>query len=461
MKIFNTEVIKKNNQRVHLAGWVNARRNHGGVIFINLRDRSGLVQLVCNSERKGVYAAASLLHPEWVIEVKGRVQERPERMKNPKLKTGSFEVEVEELKVLSTAKTPPFEIATNTKKIDEEIRMKYRYLDLRSERMRKILELRHNALGFIRRYLSKNGFWEIETPILTKSTPEGARDYLVPSRQQPGKFYALPQSPQQFKQILMVAGVEKYFQIARCFRDEDLRGDRQPEFTQLDIEMSFATQEDILDLIEDLMVTLVQKIAPNKKVTFVPFPRLRYKEVIKKYQTDRPDLRSDKKNPDELAFAFIVDWPMFEYNGKDKRWDPCHHIFTASKDEDLHLLEKKPALVRSWQHDLVLNGFEIGGGSLRITDPKVQEKVLELVGISKEQIKLRFGHLIQSFKYGVPPHGGIACGLDRLIMILSNETSIREVIPFPKTGDGRDLMMEAPSEVEQEQLAELHLKVTK
>jgi len=382
-------------------------------------------------------------------------------MENPKLETGQIEIEVEKLDLLAKSRTLPFEITKDTKTVDEEIRMKYRYLDLRSERMKKILELRHKVVKFIRDYLDEKGFLEIETPILTKSTPEGARDYLVPSRQQPGKFYALPQSPQQFKQLLMVAGVEKYFQIARCFRDEDPRGDRQPEHTQLDLEMSFVNQDEILDLIEDLYIKLVKTITPNKKITQIPFPRLSYKEVMEKYKTDRPDLRKNKKDPNELAFTWILDWPMFEYNEEEKRWDPHHHIFTAPKEEDIPLLDKDPSKVHSWQHDLVLNGNEIGGGSIRIRDPEVQKKVFRLVGISEEDIEERFGHLLRAFEYGVPPHGGIAPGIDRLVMILANELNIREVIVFPKTGDGRDLMMEAPDEVEEKQLKELRLEVKK
>jgi len=459
MKISNIETAELIGQKVRLAGWVNSRRDHGKIIFIDLRDRSGLVQLVFNPENKRVYQTAEQLRPEWVIEVEGKVKKRPRGMENPKLQTGKIEIEVERLLLLSEAKTLPFEVDKDTKGIDEELRMKYRFLDLRSERMRENIKLRHQVIKFIRDYLSDRGFWEVETPILTKSTPEGARDYLVPCRQHPGKFYALPQSPQQYKQILMVSGIEKYFQIARCFRDEDPRGDRQPEFTQLDLEMSFVTQSDILDLIEDLFIRLVSTVAPNKKITQKPFPRLKYQDVIKKYKTDRPDLRKNKRDPNELAFAFIIDWPMFVYNGKEQRWDACHHIFTAPKEEDVKWLDKDPSKVRSWQHDLVLNGNEIGGGSIRIVDPKIQEKVLRLVGISEKEIKNRFGHLLRAFTYGVPPHGGIAPGIDRLVMILAGEPNIREVIAFPKTGDGRDLMMEAPTEVEENQLKELRLRI--
>ncbi|MBM2820596.1 MAG: aspS [Candidatus Berkelbacteria bacterium] len=359
--------------------------------------------------------------------------------------------------ILAQAKTLPFEISQDTKGINEETRMRYRYLDLRSERMLSHLVIRHKVIKFIRDYLDKEGFLEIETPYITKATPEGARDYLIPARLHPGMFYALPQSPQQFKQLLMVAGIEKYFQIARCFRDEDPRGDRQPEFTQLDLEMSFVAQNDILELYETLLIKMHRELFPEKKITKVPFPRIPYAEAIEKYKTDKPDLRKDKSDSDELAFTWIIDWPMFSYDKKEKRWDPHHHIFTRPLDEDVLLLDKDPSQVRSWQHDLVLNGFEIAGGSLRTTDPVVQEKVLELVGISKIVARERFGHMLEAFEYGVPPHGGIAHGLDRFCMILTNEDSIREVIAFPKTGDGRDLMMDAPSTIDDSQLKELNI----
>ncbi|MCX6806912.1 MAG: aspartate--tRNA ligase [Candidatus Berkelbacteria bacterium] len=458
MKTINIETAKKTGQKVELAGWVHSRRDHGKIIFIDLRDRSGLVQVVFSPDKENVYKEAETLRPEWVILIQGKVKERPRGMQNPKITTGKIEIEAEKLEILSQAKTLPFEVDKDTKIVDEETRMKYRYLDIRSERMKNNLDLRHKVISFIRNYLDKEGFWEVETPILTKSTPEGARDYLVPSRLHAGKFYALPQSPQQYKQLLMVAGIEKYYQIARCFRDEDQRGDRQPEFTQLDLEMSFVTQEDILSLVEDLFVKLIKTITPEKKITKIPFPRLSHSDVMKKYKTDRPDLRKNKKDPNELAFAFIIDWPIFEYNKDEKRWDPCHHIFTSPKKEDLPLLDKDPAKVRSWQHDIILNGNEVGGGSIRITDPAIQEKVLKLVGITKDQIQARFGHMLKSFEYGVPPHGGIAPGLDRLVMILANEPNIREVMAFPKTGDGRDFMMDAPTKVDTNQLKDLHIK---
>jgi len=464
-RVLAIKTIKKAGEEVKLAGWVHTRRDHAKIIFVDLRDKSGLIQLVFSPEKKYVYELADSLRSEWVIEVMGKVNKRPSKMVNEKIPTGEIEIEVEELKVLNQSKTPPFEInAVDDKKIREEIRLKYRYLDLRRQPIKKNLLLRHKIIKLVRNYLDKRGFIEIETPILTKSTPEGARDFLVPSRFHPGEFYALPQAPQQLKQLLMVAGLEKYFQIARCFRDEDLRGDRQPEFTQLDVEMSFVRQKDILKLIEKLYIRIVKELVEldnslSKKLTFNPFLKLDHKEAIKKYGTDKPDLRKNKKDPNELAFVWIINWPLFEWNEEGKRYDPCHHIFTAPKEKDLSLLDNEPLKVHSWQHDLVLNGQEIGGGSLRIYQKEIQEKIFKLVGLTKEEVKEKFGHLLQAFEYGAPPHGGIALGIDRLLMILFNEESIREVIAFPKTGDGRDLTMGAPSPISPEQLKDLNIKV--
>jgi len=318
----------------------------------------------------------------------------------------------------------------------------------------------------MRNFLTNKGFVEIETPILTKSTPEGARDYVVPSRLYHGKFYALPQSPQQYKQLLMVAGFERYFQIARCFRDEDTRGDRQPEFTQLDLEMSFPTEEEVLNLIEDLYTKIVETLFPEKTITFKPFVRLNYQEVIEKYHNDKPDLRKDKNNPNELAFAFVVNFPMFEWKETEKRWDAVHHPFTKaqnpqnlSEEEFIKYLENNPDKVLAHQYDLVCNGYELGGGSIREHNPRILQKVFEIMGNKPEEIREKFGHILEAFEYGVPPHGGIATGIDRLMMILMNEPSIRETIAFPKTGDGRDLMMNAPSEIDKTQLKELGIEI--
>lgn len=460
-RILAIDTIKYLGKQVRLCGWVNSRRDHGKVIFIDLRDRSGFLQVVFTSQDKKLYQIAQKLRPEWVIEVIGEIKKRPKGMENPKIETGKVEILVKKLEVLNESNTPPFDISADSREVNEEIRLKYRYLDLRTERMRKNLILRHKIVKYIRDFMDEKGFIEIETPILTKSTPEGARDFVVPSRFHPGKFYALPQSPQQYKQLLMVGGIERYFQIVRCLRDEDPRADRQVEFTQLDIEMSFIQQEEILKLIEELYTNIVQILIPQKKITQIPFPRLSYKEAMEKYGTDRPDLRKNKKDINELAFAFIVDFPLFGWSEKDKRLDPMHHIFTAPKEEDIELLDKTPLKARSWQHDLVLNGNEIGGGSIRINNRKLQEKIFELVGIKKKKAQEKFGHLLEAFKYGAPPEGGIALGIDRLVMLLADEQNIREVIAFPKTGDARSPMMNTPSEISQEQLKELHLKIEK
>jgi len=400
-----------------------------------------------------------------VIEVIGQINKRPNGMINDKISTGQVEIEVKELKVLNKAKTTPFEIA-EYKEVGEEVRLKYRYLDLRRHKMKNNLVLRHKVIKLIRDFMDKKGFIEVETPILTKSTPEGARDFLVPTHFHQGEFYALPQAPQQLKQLLMVAGLEKYFQIARCFRDEDLRGNRQPEFTQLDVEMSFVNQKKVINLIEKLIIKTIQELVVfdeklSKKLTFKPFLKLDYQEAMEKYGTDSPDLREDKKDPDELAFVWVVNFPLFEWNDEEKRHDPCHHIFTAPKKKHIPLLNTEPLEVLSQQYDLVLNGVEVAGGSIRIHQKDIQEKIFKLVGLTKEEIEEKFGHLLEAFEYGAPPHGGIALGLDRLLAMFLNEENIREVIAFPKTGDGRDLMMGAPSKVDSGQLNELGIKIVK
>lgn len=459
------EIVNLENQKVFLKGWVWARRDHGKIIFIDLKDKTGIVQLVFEPKKESVYNLADKLRINWVIEVLGEVKKRPAKMINKDLFTGEFEVVVEDLKILNESKVLPFEINSLGYEINEETRLKYRYLDLKRERLVKNLKNRAKLFKYFRDFLTLNGFVEIDTPILTKSTPEGARDYLVPSRIRPGKFYALPQSPQQYKQLLMVAGLERYFQIARCFRDEDSRGDRQPEFTQIDIELSFIEkEEDILTLIEKMMIELVNNFYPDKKIVEIPFPRLSYKEVMEKYKSDRPDLRKEK-NKDELYFLFVVDFPAFEWKEKEKRWDTVHHPFTRLKVKDVFELEEKfknnPADILAYQYDLVLNGYEIGGGSIRINQPEMLLTVFKLLGHKKEEIELKFGHLLEAFSYGAPPHGGIALGFDRLLAILENEPNIREVIPFPKSGDGYDFLMNAPSEVDKEQLEELKIFIKK
>jgi aspartyl-tRNA synthetase len=401
------------------------------------------------------------LRPEFVVSIKGLVKKRAEKQINKELPLGSLEIEAKSLAILNEAKTPPFEIDNEERRANEELRLKYRYLDLRHERMKNNLILRHKTITFIRDFLNKKGFLEIETPILTKGTPEGAREYIVPSRLEPGKFYVLPQSPQQFKQLLMVAGYEKYYQIARCFRDEDTRGDRQPEFTQLDVEMSFVDEQAVLALTEELFIELAKNVVPDKKITQIPFPRITYAEAMKKYKTDKPDLRKDTKNPDELAFGWIVDIPLFEHSEEEKKLVSGHHPFTMPKDEDMPLLEKSPLKVRAKAYDLVLNGYEIGGGSVRIHQRELQNRIFKILGLDEDEIKRRFGHILEAFEYGAPPHSGIAPGLDRIVMILAGEPNIREVIAFPKTSDAKDLMMGAPSQINQKQLKELKIKTEK
>jgi len=460
-RILNIETIKCLGKKIKVCGWINSLRSHGKIIFIDLRDKSGLLQLVFSSKKEELYILAQKLKPEWVILVEGRIKERPKEMINPKIETGKIELEPENLEIFSQAKTLPFSIETLGYEINEEKRLKYRYLDLRRERLRKNLEIRQKVIQFIREFLIKENFIEIETPILTKSTPEGARDFLVPARLQLGEFYALPQSPQQYKQLLMVAGFERYFQIARCLRDEDPRADRQAEHTQLDIEMAFVDQEDILDLVERFYTNLIKKIFPEKKITKVPFPRTTYKEVMEKYKTDKPDLRRNKKNPDELAFCFIIDFPMFEWHEKEKKWGAMHHPFTKPKTENITEIKKYPEKILAYQYDFVLNGYEIGGGSLRTIDLEILLAVFEVLGHKKEEIRKNFAHYFEAFSYGVPPHGGIALGLDRLLALLFNEPSVREVIAFPKTGDNRDLMIDSPTKVTKEQLKELGIKLIK
>ena len=451
---------QKIGEKVKLLGWVNSIRDHGKVSFIDLRDRTGIVQCVGQGLPK--------VSVETVVGITGEVKKRPEKLVNPNLETGKVEVEIEKVEVISKAQELPIPVEGEGLDIDESIRLKYRYLDLRRPRMSKNLKTRSKVTTFIRDWLSRKDFIEIETPVLTKTTPEGARDFIVPSRLQQGKFYALPQSPQQYKQLLMVAGFENYFQIARCFRDEDPRADRAyGEFTQLDLEMSFATQEDILNLTERLFTDLVKEVFPEKKISKSPWPRLSHAEVIKKYGSDKPDLREDKSDKDELAFAWIVDFPLFtEQSDKEffhgsgsSKWAPSHHMFTAPHPDDVSLLDKDPAKVRGLQHDLVLNGFEIGGGSIRIHEPEIQEKVFDLIGFSDAQ-KKEFAHMLTAFKYGVPPHGGIAPGIDRFLMAVLKEPSLREVIAFPMSSGGATAVMDAPSEAGQEQLKELGIKVS-
>jgi len=446
---------------VTLNGWVHSRRDHGKIIFLDLRDRSGLVQVVGDQ-------ILDPLKPESVVEITGLVKARPEKLINPHLTTGSIEIEAQSATLISPAKELPLPIEGNGYDIDESVRLKYRYLDLRRPRLQNNLRLRSQLANLIRQHLIKQDFVEIETPILTKTTPEGARDFLVPSRLQPGNFYALPQSPQQYKQLLMVAGMERYFQFARCFRDEDPRHDRAyGEFTQLDIELSFVTQEDILQLTEELFTTTIQQLFPHKHISKSPWPRLSHAQAVKEHGSDKPDLRQDKNNPDELSFAWVVDFPLFTqqsdsdfYHGSGSaKFAPSHHMFTAPHPEDIKLLDSDPQKVRGLQHDLVLNGYEVGGGSIRIHQPEIQQKIFQLIGFTPQQ-QAQFEHLLTAFTYGVPPHGGIAPGLDRLLMAILGEPSLRETIAFPASGSGLTAVVNAPSPATAEQLEELHLAIT-
>ncbi len=449
-RIWVKETPQQTGKQVYLKGWIEAKRDHGGVVFLDLRDRSGFLQMVGGRELKPFGEGD-------VVAVEGQVKLREKRFFNAKLETGKIELAVSNIKLLAKSKPLPFATHGLGYDINEETRLKYRYLDLRRPRLRSNLYRRHQAQQLFRQALSKRGFWEVETPYLSKATPEGARDFLVPSRLQPGKFYALPQSPQQYKQLLMVAGIERYFQIVRCFRDEDLRADRQFEFTQVDIEMSFMDRDEVLDMAEAVITEAME--AMGKKIAQKPFPRFTYAEAMEKFGADKFDLRKDKKGQ-ELAFAWVIDFPLFEKTAT-RQISPVHHPFTAPHPEDVQLLDKDPLRVRSWQYDLVCNGHEVAGGSIRITDPKIQTKIFSILGHSRKEIKEKFGHLLEAFQYGVPPHGGIAIGFDRLMAIINGEKTIREVIAFPMTAKGRTSVMAAPTSVPAAQLRELGLRTVK
>ncbi len=443
-------------QEVVLCGWVHRRRDHGKLIFIDIRDRYGITQVVfVPSVSPQAHTEAQKLGPEFVVKISGTVNVRPPKNVNPDAPTGEIELLAKGLEILNTAKVPVFEIDDNIE-ASEDLRLTYRYLDIRRKRVRDSLVLRHNICASIRSFLNTQKFTEIETPVLTKSTPEGARDFLVPSRLTPGAFYALPQSPQLFKQILMVSGMDRYYQIVKCFRDEDLRADRQPEFTQLDMEMSFVDQEFIFDLSERLYKQIFKEVLNIDLPT--PFPRLTHAEAMAKYNSDKPDIRQDKTNNQEFAFLWVVDFPLFKYNAEEKRWDSEHHPFTGINPDDLPALESGDyGKLRGRCYDLVLNGNEIGSGSVRIHRREIQQKIFDIIGLAPEETQKRFGFLLQAFEYGAPPHAGVAYGIDRIVTIITGNESIRDCIAFPKTQKGTCLMTEAPSDVDAKQLKDLGL----
>ncbi|MCM3104594.1 MULTISPECIES: aspartate--tRNA ligase [Staphylococcus] len=570
------------NEKVTLKGWVHNRRDLGGLIFIDLRDREGLVQIVFNPDfSQEALNIAETVRSEYIVEVQGVVTKRDAETVNPKIKTGQVEVQVSNIEIINKSETPPFSINEENTNVDENIRLKYRYLDLRRQELAQTFKMRHQTTRSIRQYLDDNGFYDIETPVLTKSTPEGARDYLVPSRVHDGEFYALPQSPQLFKQLLMISGFDKYYQIVKCFRDEDLRADRQPEFTQVDIEMSFVDQEDVMAMGEEML----RKVVKDVKGIDVPgpFPRMTYAEAMSRYGSDKPDTRFDmelinvsqlghemdfkvfkdtvenngeikaivakgaadqytRKDMDALTefvniygakglawvkvtdegltgpiarffedkdaeqlkslteasagdlvmfvadkpevvaqslgalriklakelglidesklnFLWVTDWPLLEYDDESKRYVAAHHPFTSPKKEDIDKLDSEPENAQANAYDIVLNGYELGGGSIRMHNGELQEKMFEVLGFTKEQAQEQFGFLLDAFKYGAPPHGGIALGLDRLVMLLTNRTNLRDTIAFPKTASATCLLTDAPGEVSEKQLEELSLRI--
>ncbi len=456
-------------ETVQIKGWIDVRRDQGKMVFFDFRDMTGTIQGVVLPNRPEVIEIAKNCRPETVVAIEGIVNTRPERNVVADKVNGHIELEVTAIEVLNHAEPLPFEINVDTKEVNEEVRLKHRYLDLRSARMQRNIRTRDAIIKHIRDFLHTEKFIEVETPILTKSTPEGARDYIVPSRIYPGNFYALPQSPQQYKQLLMSGGIERYFQVAKCMRDEDTRGDRQPEFTQLDMEMSFVERDDVMAVNEQLLIDIVTKFFPEKRIQQIPFPRISYKDAMEQYGNDRPDIREDKNDPNLLAFCWVVDFPFFESTAKSDNpdgtgeWTYTHNPFSRPIPEHMtNLMEKKNiGDILTTQYDICLNGYEIGGGSIRNHNFEALSKVFEILGHSMENIESNFGHMLHAFKTGTPPHGGIAWGLDRFVMLLLNEPNIREVIAFPKTGEGKDPMMQAPSPVAEKQLDELHIVLKK
>lgn len=465
-RIIISELGAHIGEKVTVKGWVDVRRDQGKMIFIDLRDRSGKVQGVVLPIHDEALKTAERIRPEWVVSVEAQVNKRPERNIKVGVQNGDIELEILSILVLNEAETPAFDISGPGTEINEEVRLTHKYVDLRRPRLQRNIALRHKVIKFVRDELDKAGFYEIETPLLTNPTPEGSRSYLVPSRIWKGNFYALPQSPQQYKQLLMSAGFERYFQFAKCMRDEDTRGDRQPEFTQMDLEMSFVEQKDVMKLNEELLIALVKTLFPEKKIQQIPFPVLTYKEAMEKYNSDKPDLREDKNDPNLLAFCWVIDFPFFEKTGEDNidgtgEWTFSHNPFSRPKDEHVDDLMNKTNIgsILTTQYDVALNGYEIGGGSIRNHRPEALRKVFEIMGYSNERIEHNFGHMLRALGSGTPPHGGIAWGLDRLMMILLNEPNIREVIAFPKTGEGKDPMMNAPTHANSAQLAELGISI--
>lgn len=462
MRTYIKDLNKFIGQEVSISGWVDVRRDQGKMVFMDMRDMTGKVQCVVLPSHPEAIEQVKEVRTEWVLTVTGIINKRPERNVKEGVINGDIEMEILGIEVLNKSETIPFDISGDTKEINEEVRLKYRYVDLRSARMQKNIRNRHKVIKLIRDFLDAEDFTEIETPMLTKSTPEGSRDFVVPARLYSGKFYALPQSPQQYKQLLMTSGFEKYFQIARCMRDEDSRGDRQPEFTQLDMELSFVKREDVMELNERLLIEVVTKLYPEKKIQQIPFPRLSYKEAMEKYNSDKPDLREDKTDPNLLAFCWVIDFPFFEQT-EEGGWTFTHNPFSRPKPEHMEWLMNKENIgeILTTQYDVALNGMEIGGGSIRNHDPKALEKVFEVMGHKTEDIQRNFGHMMNAFSLGTPPHGGIAWGLDRFVMTMQNEPNIREVITFAKTGEGKDLMMDSPSEISDTQLLELGINLKK
>ena len=466
-RIYINELSAKKGQSVVINGWINVRRDQGKMIFLDFRDISGIVQGVI-LPNSGAMEVGKTLREEFVVEVTGKINERPAKNKKTEILNGDIELEILHINVLNESATLPFPISGDTREVNESIRLKYRYLDLRNNRMQKNIRNKFKIQNFIRNYLEKYGFSEIETPLLSAPTPEGSRSYVVPSRIYKGSFYSLPQSPQQYKQLLMVGGLEKYFQFARCMRDEDTRGDRQPEFTQLDIEMSFVNEEDIMQLNEKMLIAIVEKYYPEKIIQQIPFPRMSYQEAMEKYGNDRPDIREDKSNPDLLAFLWIVDFPMFEKTGEDNvdgtgEWTFTHNPFSKPRDEYFEKFMQKESIgeILTTQYDITLNGLEIGGGSIRNHKPSALRTTFEIMGYNNDRIENNFGHILKALELGAPPHGGIAWGFDRLMMILEKEPNIREMIAFAKTGDGKDLMMNAPAEISEKQKNELGIDFKK